>query len=45
MDAAMCAVQEALGTLMERMDEVMLHREIEREKEREKYWEEYDPLY
>lgn len=42
-----CAVcfYEALGTLMERMDEVMLRREIEREKEWEKYWEEYDPLY
>ena len=36
---------EALGTLMERMEEVMLRREIEREKEREKYLEEYDPLY
>lgn len=36
---------EALGTLMERMDELMHRREIEREKEREKYLEEYDPLY
>ena len=36
---------EALGTLMERMDEVVHRREIEREKEREKYLEEYDPLY
>lgn len=42
-----CAIcfYEALGTLMERMDEVMHRREIEREKEREKYLEEYDPLY
>lgn len=34
---------EALGTLMERMDTVMLQREIEREKMWEKEWLEYDP--